>query len=304
MSNVQSNLTILLASQDEAGMEDSQQFINILQAKNLLSPGIHNRKMQLAPNLFWALICVAWFCVLIVSYFRYILYDYLFQQLKLKQLKPIDTLTFLVAFIDHISTASMIAYGTVMLVTGKQFHHLIGGRWTCIIIMYLTSFGKGYSFIGGLMISIYRIILITDSSGWIKYRLGLKTIYRIILLVGISLALSSVFLQSYNDYEKLRRDNCQVVYRIQMMMALDEYEQSRGYPSIFSFWITTMLTISYSRICMVILEVMIYAIFFRHMYKHDNNELLRRLLDPNVTRTRNRNNAITFLDSFVHFQLN
>ena len=153
------------------------------------------------------------------------------------------------------------------------------------------------------MISIYRLILITDLAEWIKYRLGLKTIYRIILLIGISLASSSVFLQSYNDYEKVRRDTCQVVHRIQMMMALDEYEQSRGYPSNFSFWMTTMLTISYSRICMVVLEVMIYAIFFRHMYKHDNNELLRRLLDPNVTRTRNRNNAITFFGQFCSFSI-
>ena len=196
MSNVQSNLTILLASQDEAGMEELQSYINILQAKNLLSPGMHNRRTQIPPILFWTLICIPWFCVLVVSYFRYMLYDYLFQQLKLKELKPIDTLTFLAAIIDHLSTTIMIVYGTVMLVTGKQFQHIIGGRWACILIMYITSFGMGYSFIGGLMISIYRIILITDSAAWIKNKLGLKTIYRLILLIGISLASSSVFLMN------------------------------------------------------------------------------------------------------------
>ena len=124
MAYVQSNLTILLASQGEASMEESQQYIHILQGKNQLYPGIHNTRIQLPPILFWTLICVAWSCVLVVSYFRYILYDYLFQQLKSKELKPIDTLTFLVAFIDHISTTMMIVYGTIMLVTGNQLQHL------------------------------------------------------------------------------------------------------------------------------------------------------------------------------------
>ena len=94
MSTVKSNFTILLASQDEVCIEESQQYINILEAKDQLYPGIHNATRHLTPTLFWTLISAAWFCVLVVSYFRYILYDYLLQQFKLKELKPIDTLTF------------------------------------------------------------------------------------------------------------------------------------------------------------------------------------------------------------------
>ena len=94
-----------------------------------------------------------------------------------------------------------------------------------------------------------------------------------------------------------------LVYRIPIMIMLDEYEQGLGNPSIYSNWIKMMLTISYSRIFMVVLEVFIYATFFHHMYKHDNNELLRRLLDPNVTRNRNRTNAITFFGQFCSFAI-
>ena len=85
------------------------------------------------------------------------------------------------------------------------------------------------------------------------------------------------------------------------MILLDEYEQSLGNPSIFAFWTSTVLAMSYSRVFMVVFEIIIYGLFFYHMYKHDNSEMLRRLLDPNVTRNRNRTNAVTFFGQFCSF---
>ena len=300
MAKIANNLTIALANYEGLQSKITKDDIFVVEAKNELYPLLASPRTSI---WFWMSFCVVWFCVLTVCYFRYILYDYLFEQYKLKELKPINTLTFLAAGIDHLSTTIMIIYGSIMILSGDQLQYLIGGRWMCITFMYIIRFGKGYSFIGGLMISIYRIILITDFGEWMKYRLGLKNIYRIILFIGISLAVSSTFLESCNDYEKLRRDTCQLVNRMPIMIVLDEYEQSLGNPSIFSFWITSMLAISYSRICMVVLEVIIYFVFFYHMYRHDNNEMLRRLLDPNVTRHRNRTNAITFVGQFCSFSI-
>ena len=277
----------------------SPEGILVLEAKDLLYP--HMLDIQ-RPIFYWSSFCVVWICVLIVSYFRYILYDYLLKQYTQKELKPIDILTFWVAFIDHLSCTMIILYGTIMIITGSNQFEFIGGKWLCSVFIYIIRFGKGYSFIGGLMVSIYRIILIMDWH-WAKVTLGLKNLYRIIVFVGFSLAISSSILESYNDYEHLNRNTCQLTNRRPIMMMLDEYEQSLGNPSIYSWWITTMLTISYSRIFMVVLEVIIYATFFHHMYKHDNNELLRRLLDPNVTRNRNRTNAITFFGQFCSFAI-
>ena len=48
-------------------------------------------------------------------------------------------------------------------------------------------------------------------------------------------------------------------------------------------------------------ELSIYIILFRFMYLHDNNERLRRLLEPNVIRQRNKTNAITFFGQFCSF---
>ena len=300
MSTIIYDLTIVLANEGNTSTRISHGNIHILEAKDHLFPLLLNPRR---PILMWTLFFVVWFCVLIVFYFRYILYEYLFKQYKLKELKPIDKLTFLVAFIDHVSTTMLILYGTIMVITGSQLQNFIGGKWACIALIYIVTFGKGYSFIGGLMISIYRIILITESGDCLKSRLGLRNIYIIILLIGISVATSSSILESYNDYEHLRRDTCQLMYRIPIMTVLDEYEQSKGNFSIYSFWLRTALVISFSRICMVVLEIIIYTIFFHHMYKHDNNELLRRLLGTNVTRKRNRTNAITFFGQFCSFSI-
>ena len=49
------------------------------------------------------------------------------------------------------------------------------------------------------------------------------------------------------------------------MILLDEYEQSRGNQSIFAFWASTVFAMSYSRVLMVIFEIIIYVIFFGHI---------------------------------------
>ena len=290
------NVTVALAEETGVILDDAAEQLLVLEAKNHMQPIAFNFRNPIVFSLF----CITWTCVAIVFYFRYILYDYLLERFKLKELTPIDALIFLVAFIDHLSTTLIILYGTIMLITGKSLQLVFGGQWACSALIYIIKFGQSYAFVGGLMISIYRILLITDWR-WPSHRFGKKTLFRIILLVGLAVALFSVLLESYNDYEHLIRDNCQLIPRKSIMIILDEYEQSLGKPSIYSYWTSMKLAISYSKVCMVVLEIIIYAMFFIHMYKHDNNELLRRLLTPNVTRNRNRTNAITFFGQFCSF---
>ena len=296
MSAFVSNVTVALAEETHVMFDETAQQLLVLEAKNHMEPIAFNFRNPIVVSLF----CITWTCVAIVFYFRYILYDYLLEQFKLKELTPIDALIFLVAFIDHLSTTLIILYGTIMLITGKSLQYVFGGQWACIALIYIIKFGQGYAFIGGLMISIYRIFLITDCR-WTKDHLGRKTLFKIILIVGLVVAVFSVFLESYHDYEHLIRDNCQLIARKSIMILLDEYEQSRGEPSIYMYWTTMKLAVAYSRVCMVVLEIIIYAMFFIHVYKHDNNELLRRLLTPNVTRNRNRTNAISFFGQFCSF---
>ena len=92
-----------------------------------------------------------------------------------------------------------------------------------------------------------------------------------------------------------------LVFRNDILLKIDEYEQSLGNASIFSYWAATHIANDTIMLCMVVAEITIYAIFFFLMYKHDNNQGLRRILDPNVIRNRNRRNAITFFGQFCSF---
>ena len=301
MAGFSGNVTILLPAHVGSLLATSAQQISLYEASHHLYI-FTNDLFQSRTPIVLSFFAVVWICWSIVFYFRYILYKYLLECYKLKELKPIDTLTFLVAFIEQLSTTILMIYGTIMFVTGRSLRLFYGGPWICSIFIYIIKFGRGYSFIGGLMISIYRILLITDCFG-LKPILDTKKLFKIIFFIGFSVAILSLFLESYNDYEQLMRDTCQLVYRKPLMLMLDEYEQSLGNPSIFAFWTSTVLAISYSRIFMVVLEIVIYATFFFHMFRHDNTEMLRRLLDPNVTRNRNRTNAVTFFGQFCSFAI-
>jgi hypothetical protein len=95
-----------------------------------------------------------------------------------------------------------------------------------------------------------------------------------------------------------------LVFKNPILFILDEYEQSRGNPSILSYWATTRMTIDVILMFMVVAEIIIYIIFFHHMYKNDNSQGLRKLLDPGMIHSRNKRNAITFFGQFCSFIFN
>ena len=47
-------------------------------------------------------------------------------------------------------------------------------------------------------------------------------------------------------------------------------------------------------------EIICYIIFFHHTYRHDNGNV-KKLLDPQITKQRNRKNLTTFLAQFYSF---
>ena len=184
-------VTVALAEETGVMLNDTVEQLLVLEAKNHMQPIAFNFRNPIVFSLF----CITWTCVAIVFYFRYILYDYLLERFKLKEITPIDALIFLVAFIDHLSTTLIILYGTIMLITGKSLQLVFDGKWACSALIYIIKFGQSYAFVGGLMMSIYRILLITDWH-WPTHRFGKKTLFRIILFVGLAVTLFSVFLES------------------------------------------------------------------------------------------------------------
>ena len=76
-----------------------------------------------------------------------------------------------------------------------------------------------------------------------------------------------------------------------------------GNNSIYSDWIIPRTFLALLMLSILASTMILYAIFFRFMYKHDNNERLKRLLGPEVIRRRNQQNAVTFFGQFCDFVL-
>ena len=88
---------------------------------------------------------------------------------------------------------------------------------------------------------------------------------------------------------------------LNLFRMLDEYEQGKGGSPIYEYFIYPRIAIGGIMLFMTISEIIIYIIFFRFIYLHDNTERLRALLEPNVIRKRNKTNAITFFGQFCSF---
>ena len=287
------NMTIVTPLNKSVILNELETWIYIIQATNELRSPVLD-----FPN-YLNILGLVWVCTLIISYFRYILYAYLYAQYKLKELKPIDILTLLHALSDHVSILCLTGYGSLLVLNDKLLHVDTGGSSYCKVLIYTLEFLRGYYFIGGLMMSIYRILLIKRHH-WV-HGIGQRNLLILLLFLSMLYASIEVSSKASNDYEQLRRDTCLLSFRPNILLVLDEYEQSLGRSSIFHYWNLVQLTSSYGRICIKIVEIMIYVIFFHHLYKNDNRSDLRHLLGSKVIRRRNKENAVTFLTQFCGF---
>ena len=250
----------------------------------------------------WIFIGCIWLLLLIGCYFRYVLYEYMFQQYKLNEFKPIDILTLLVAVLNHGDVSLRVIFETLMFINKVSFENINGGLWFCLVLIYYVTFTKIFSFAGGLMVAIYRILLIKHPCLF-QTRIDQKNLLMIILFAGLSLTVLCAALEALNDYQHLMIDRCipSVAHMRSMATSLDEYEQSHGKPSIYAYWRSVRIGLTTVGFSLTVTEIIIYVAYFHHVYLHDNSENLRRILGSDVIRKRNRSNAISFFTQFCSF---
>ena len=247
----------------------------------------------------WMIFGLCWLIFGIASYFKQVFYSYIFDQYKQKQFKPIDLMSLLVAIIQHISILVMTIRFSLIFLFGTTMEHLDGG-WFCSLSKILVRFDIVYLYIGGLGIAIYRLLLIKYGT-WIELHVGKKTSLFTILCGGIIITISMVVILCSNDYEKIMIGQCLHHPYTSLLQVLDSYGQSRGHFSVYSSWWITRIVFSLTGICSITTEIVLYIIIFRFIYKKDNSEGLRRLLEPRCIRQRNKTNAITFFGQFCSF---
>ena len=104
-----------------------------------------------------------------------------------------------------------------------------------------------------------------------------------------------------HDYAEVFRDTCMAGPSHQLMQILDDYEKSRGNSSIYDYWHDQLTIITVVFVLMATAEITIYITFFYHLFRHDNNETLGRLIGADDIKHRNKQNAITFFGQFCSF---
>ena len=273
--------------------------IRAIIAEDLMEPGIIQRDKKSQ----WLTVGGSWISILIGSYFRLIMYRYVYEMYKKKEFLPINKLIIVVALVQHLNQVNSALTTTLIVLNEDSLDHVFGGLWYCYFSTILIQFSVCYSFFGSLGVSIYRILLIKHSN-WLKDVIGEKVMLNIILFGGIILTVFSLILFNFHDFMKLRYETCMIVNKMLIFRILDDYDQSRGNSSPLSNYINVALICTGVVLLATISEIIIYVTFFHHMYKHDNNDRLRRLIEPSVIRYRNRSNAISFFGQFCSFAFN
>jgi hypothetical protein len=205
-----------------------------------------------------------------------------------------------VVLTDHSNYAIGIFTTTLIILNGESLHLVAGGHWFCTAQLLYSHFAFFYCFIGSLGVSIYRILLIKHNH-FLKDVIGENAMLNLIFYGGIVLTLVFVTILNSHDYYNVIHSTCAIIPNKKVLQILDEYEQSRGNLSILSYFVKVNVGIGVVMALIIISEIVIYIIFFHHMYKYDNSETLRRILKPTVIKRRNRKNAITFIGQFFSF---
>ena len=239
--------------------------------------------------------------VLVGSYFRYFLYENLFKKYKNKELRPIDTLTLFTALAQHLYFLVSVVWWTYHIVLMTEWGQYLDGSWVCTLYRFLNRFNLAYTVIGGLGLSIYRILYI-QKDHWVRYVIGEKRLLNIILFGGLGIAAVTLVLFASNGFEYiLNKESCRLFIHLELMQIMDAFEQSRENLPLSANWANTRVWVGFAGMCMIVTEISIYISFFHFIHKHDNSETLRRLLGQNVIQNRNKRNAVTFFGQFCSF---
>jgi hypothetical protein len=292
------NKTLGLSLQPQEFQNGSYSWIQVLEAKDIMWPNLL-RIPKTSQGVLTAASCLLF---IIGTYFQFIIYEYLYQQYKKKELTIVNKLGLVLYLMRHTHSAFGVLAGTLIILNGDALNSVVGGHWFCIVFIHYSQFAFYYSFVGNLGVSIYRILLIKHNC-FLKDVIGEKVMMNLILYGGILLATVFTIILNFHDFAKLFQDTCMIVPKLPALQILDEYEQSRGNISILSYYFKLNIGNKAAMALLTVSEIIIYVVFFHHMYKHDNSVSLRRLLEPKVIKGRNRRNAITFFGQFCSFLL-
>ena len=242
--------------------------------------------------------------VFIGTYFRGIVYKHWIY--KGKEINHMDKLLFLLISTQHLHMLMYIFSFTLKVTNEVSDIEALGyvvGSCFCNAHIFIQRFDALYKYIGGLGIAAYRILLVASPT-LVECRIGKDRLFYLVLYGGLITTLCSTACLYLDDYTPLFLEKCiDGAPKRFLLETLDEYEQSQGNKSIYSFYLRVRMYLGILDLYCGICTMAIYIVYFRIVYKHNNNENLKKLLEPEVIRRRNRRNSITFFGLFCAFVL-
>ena len=242
--------------------------------------------------------------VFIGTYFRGIVYKHWIY--KGKEINHMDKLLFLLISTQHLHMLMYFFSFTLKVTNEVSDIEALGyvvGSCFCNTHIFIQRFDALYKYIGGFGIALYRILLVS-SPNLVEYRIGKNHLFHLVLWGGFITTLCSTVCLYLDDYTQLFMEKCiDGAPNRFLLETLDEYEQSQGNKSIYSFYLRVRMYLGILDLYCGICTMAIYIMYFRIVYKHNNNENLKKILEPEVIRRRNRRNSITFFGLFCAFVL-
>ena len=296
MERYVTNETISLGHMSLIGTEGGEYQLNVIKSENVITPPF----VLLSKTGQIIIHCFSWINALVFTYFRLIVYKYFFKQFKKKEVNSVNVLTMIVCFFQHLEVFWYLILQVILLWVGNEYSERIT-PWLCLINNNVILIMWCHSALGGLGIATYRIMLIKHDE-LVKDVIGRKRLMCIILSCEFFILICVVGSLSIRiSYWDPIQPPCMYMVPVNMLETLDTYRQSIGNQPFLSYHKMHRISLAFFSIAATLSEVFIYVVFFHHMYKHDNNERLRKLLGNEVISERNRKNAISFLSLFFSF---
>ena len=289
------NETIFLTEGIDKEKHSNEFSFHITRASSVITPA----QLRI-PKHQQTILCLAgWICMVVGSFYRYIVYRHLFNEYKKKKLSPINILIIFSIVISHLGILISVIYDTLVVYYGENLR-IITGYEFCFVVRFMFGFEMFYSFVSTLGIALYRILLIKQNN-WVKYGIGEENLLHIILLIGLISTLGVGIALLTADSLDIVGKKCIIIPGSDLLEIIGQYQQSLGY---FPFYLNVNRLRRYivlTLVFMALAELSIYICFFRHVHKNDNSESLLRALGSKVIKARNKTNALTFFSQFCSF---
>ena len=275
--------------------------ITIDESEHILIPKI----LYFSHELQCTIVSIWWVCLVIGSYFRCVLYSFLYQKYKEKSLKTIDRLCLVIALIQHFFIGWATFDTTLRVINNKWLSESALGYGACRFANFYYKFSESYACIGSLGLAFYRLLYIRMGT-FVKHVVGEETMANIILFTGLGSSAWMILFPRLlkQDWSHLEWEPCLNTPKISHALEfLEDYEQSLGRSPSLTNMKYTYLGTRLTYLLATWTELCLYISFFHYMYKQNNCDRLKRLLEPVIIRQRNRRSAISFFGQFCSFAM-